>query len=88
MGHYWVSFEHFERRAGVVNETVSPSTWVDADSTEGAEVAARHKLREEMPTSRRLEMTTCVPFAEEEYQKEMVRLREYRKSKWQDPSLN
>ena len=82
MRHWWVSFESWAPDGGVLN--ISPSTWVDAEDTQEAERLARRRLRETVHSG--LAMTTCVPFAEEDYQKEMERLREYRKRQGWDPS--
>jgi len=80
--HWWVSFEVWNPRGDCVH--ISPSTWIDAADEQEAETLARRKLRDQVHSG--LQMTTCVPFAEEEYQKEMTRLREFRKSQGIDYS--
>ena len=82
MTHWWVSFETWAPDGDVWH--VSPSTWVDAVDVQEAEQVARRKLRDQVHAG--LLMTTCVPFSEEDYQKEMTRLREYRKRQGWDPS--
>ena len=74
--HWWVAFEICSPEGNRV--FISPSTWVDAADEQEAEALARRKLRDQVHPG--LQVTMCVSFAEEAYQKEMARLREYRKS--------
>lgn len=80
--HFWVSFDSWAPAGD--NRYVSPHTWVDAESTEHAEVIARRKLGDQVHPG--LVMTTCVPFSEEDYQKEMGRQRQYTKTLPYHPS--
>ena len=76
MARFWVGFDAWSPAPGRI---VSPSTWVTAKDSEEAERVARAQLRSEVHDG--LVMTTCVPFSEEDYLKEMRRLRAYYKSK-------
>ncbi len=83
MTHYWVAFECWTPEGSV--EVVNPYVWVDAETSEQAELLARQKLRNQMIPG--LSMTTCVPFSEEDYRKEMDRQKRIRSQEWH-PVLN